>query len=85
MYIYIYLTRCILFFCRQNEVIKPTVAGMLDIMKSCVDAKTVKRLVFTSSAGTVIGEQHRKPVYDETCWTDVQFCRTQKMTGWVYI
>ncbi|GMN35570.1 hypothetical protein TIFTF001_005389 [Ficus carica] len=67
-----------------NEVIKPTVAGMLDIMKSCVDAKTVKRLVFTSSAGTVIGEQHRKPVYDETCWTDVQFCRTQKMTGWMY-
>lgn len=37
----------------QNEVIRPTINGMLGIMKSCAKAKTVCRLVFTSSAGTV--------------------------------
>lgn len=67
----------------QNEVIKPTISGMLDIMKACVDAKTVKKLVFTSSAGTVNVEPNQKSAYDETCWSDIDFCRTVKMTGWV--
>ncbi|KAE8057142.1 hypothetical protein FH972_013855 [Carpinus fangiana] len=53
-------------------------------MKACVKAKTVRRLVFTSSAGTVNVEEHQKPVYDESCWSDVEFCRTKKMTGWMY-
>ncbi|GMY28384.1 bifunctional dihydroflavonol 4-reductase/flavanone 4-reductase-like [Fagus crenata] len=68
----------------ENEVIKPTINGVLSIMKACVEAKTVRRLVFTSSAGTVNVEEHQKPVYDESCWTDIEFCRTKKMTGWMY-
>ncbi|KAH7524114.1 dihydroflavonol 4-reductase [Ziziphus jujuba] len=68
----------------ENEVIKPTIAGLLSIIKACVNAKTVRRLVFTSSAGTVNVEEHLKPVYDETCWSDVEFCRNKKMTGWMY-
>ncbi|KAK7280678.1 hypothetical protein RJT34_25745 [Clitoria ternatea] len=67
----------------QNEVIKPTINGLIDIMKSCLKAKTVQRLVFTSSAGTVNVTEHQKPMYDETCWSDVDFCRRVKMTGWV--
>nr|WJP34988.1 dihydroflavonol 4-reductase 1 [Loropetalum chinense var. rubrum] len=68
----------------ENEVIKPTIAGMLGIMKACAEAKTVRRLVFTSSAGTVNVEEHQKPVYDETCWSDMEFCQSKKMTGWMY-
>lgn len=68
----------------QNEVIKPAVEGMMGIMKSCKEAGTVKRVVFTSSAGTVCVEEHMKPVYDETCWTDIDFGRKVKMTGWVW-
>ena len=67
----------------QNEVIKPTINGMLSIMKACVNAKTVRKLVFTSSAAAVRFGEHEKPVYDENCWTDVEFCRNKKMTGWV--
>ena len=67
----------------QNEVIKPTINGMLSIMKACVNAKTVRKLVFTSSAAAVRYGEHEKPVYDENCWTDVEFCRNKKMTGWV--
>ena len=67
----------------QNEVIKPTINGLLDIMKACVKAKTVRRLVFTSSAGTVDVTEHPNPVIDENCWSDVDFCTRVKMTGWV--
>lgn len=64
-------------------MIKPTVEGVLSIMKACAKAKTVRRLVFTSSAGTVNVEQHQKPVYDESCWSDLEFIQEKKMTGWV--
>ncbi|KAJ4826564.1 hypothetical protein Tsubulata_044794 [Turnera subulata] len=67
-----------------NEVIKPTINGVLDIMKACVKAKTVRRIVFTSSAGTVDVEEHKKPVYDESSWSDLEFVRSIKMTGWMY-
>ena len=52
-------------------------------MKACAKAKTIRRIVFTSSAGTVDVEEHKKPVYDESCWSDLEFVQTIKMTGWV--
>ncbi|GAB2219883.1 hypothetical protein Droror1_Dr00007522 [Drosera rotundifolia] len=57
---------------------------MLDIMRSCQKSKTVRRLVFTSSAGTVNVEAIQKPVYDEDCWSDLDFVQSTKMTGWMY-
>lgn len=69
----------------QNEVIKPTVNGVLGIMKACDKAKTVRRIVFTSSAGTVNVEEHQKNVYDENDWSDLDFIMSKKMTGWVSI
>ena len=70
--------------CMQNEVIKPAVEGIVGILKSCKEAGTVKRVVFTSSASAVGTEEHLKPVYDETCWSDIEFCRRDKITGWVW-
>ena len=78
-----YLAKSNLFgFLLQNEIIRPTINGMLDIMKSCVKAN-IQRLIFTSSAGTVNVEEIQKPIYDENCWSDIEFCRSKKMTGWV--
>ncbi|KAJ8545807.1 hypothetical protein K7X08_018390 [Anisodus acutangulus] len=54
----------------ENEVIKPTIRGMLSIIESCAKANTVKRLVFTSSAGTLDVQEHQKLFYDETSWSD---------------
>nr|ACV49882.1 dihydroflavonol 4-reductase [Scutellaria viscidula] len=68
----------------ENEVIKPTVEGMLNIIRSCAKAKTVKKLIFTTSAGTLNVEEHQKPVYDETSWSDLDFIYSKKMTGWIY-
>lgn len=67
----------------QNEVIKPTVEGMLSIMRACKEAGTVKRIVFTSSAGSVNIEERQRPAYDQDNWSDIDFCRRVKMTGWV--
>ncbi|GER27969.1 dihydroflavonol 4-reductase [Striga asiatica] len=68
----------------ENEVIKPTVDGMLSIIRSCAKAKTVKKLIFTNSAGALNAEEHQKPVYDETNWSDLDFIYSKKMTGWMY-
>ncbi|KAA8537594.1 hypothetical protein F0562_027202 [Nyssa sinensis] len=69
----------------ENEVIKPTANGVLNIMRSCLKAKTVKRLIFTSTTGTIAVQRQPPPEYDESFWTDVDFCNAQKMTGWMYI
>ncbi|KAJ0985888.1 hypothetical protein J5N97_004244 [Dioscorea zingiberensis] len=68
----------------ENEVIKPTVNGVLSILKSCKKAGTVRRIVFTSSAGTVNVQEQNIPEHDENSWSDVDFCRRVKMTGWMY-
>ncbi|XP_020267696.1 dihydroflavonol 4-reductase [Asparagus officinalis] len=68
----------------ESEVIKPAVKGVLGIMRSCKRAGTVQRVIFTSSAGTVNVEEHQKPEYDENTWSDIEFCRNIKMTGWMY-
>ncbi|CAA2960333.1 dihydroflavonol reductase [Olea europaea subsp. europaea] len=68
----------------ENEVIKPTIDGFLSLIRSCAKAKTVKRIVFTSSAGTVNVEEHQKSVYDETDYSDMDFIYSKKMTGWMY-
>lgn len=67
----------------QNEVIKPTVNGVLDVMRSCKKGGSVKRIIFTTSAGTVNGMEHQLPEYDETSWSDLDFINRVKMTGWV--
>ncbi|KAI3877811.1 hypothetical protein MKW92_013426 [Papaver armeniacum] len=68
----------------ENEIIKPTLHGILNVMKSCKKAKTVKRVIYTTSAGTVCVEEHQKPVYNESSWSDLDFCWKTKMTGWMY-
>ncbi|XP_076897835.1 dihydroflavonol 4-reductase [Bidens hawaiensis] len=68
----------------ENEIIKPTVDGVLDIVRSCVKAKTVKKLVFTSSAGTVNVQEKQVPAYDESHWSDLDFIYSKKMTAWMY-
>ncbi|KAF8675933.1 hypothetical protein HU200_047432 [Digitaria exilis] len=68
----------------EERVIKPTVEGMVSIMRACKEAGTVRRIVFTSSAGTVSIEERTRPVYDQDNWSDIEFCRRVKMTGWMY-
>ncbi|KAL2330490.1 hypothetical protein Fmac_018071 [Flemingia macrophylla] len=64
---------------------KKAVDGTLGILRACLKAKCVKRVVYTSSASTVsfLGPQP-KDVVDEDDWSDIDFLKTLKPYGWPY-
>ncbi|KAJ0582378.1 putative (3R)-2'-hydroxyisoflavanone reductase [Helianthus annuus] len=53
------------------------IKGSLGILQACVDSKTVKKVVYTSSASTFIfnGKTHTE-VLDEESWSDIDFIHT---------
>eukprot|EP01018_Ginkgo_biloba_P011844 Gb_04049 [translate_table: standard] len=56
----------------KNDLIKPTVEGTLKVMRACTKAKSVKRLVITSSvARTALNglEEQNGIIVDESGWT----------------
>lgn len=70
----------------EKELIEPSVQGTLNVLKSCAKAKSVKRVVLTSSAAAVSmknleGNGH---VLDEEVWSDVEFLKTAKPPTWGY-
>lgn len=67
----------------EEIVTKRTVQGLMGILKSCVDAKTVKRFFYTSSAVTVFygagsGAGGNGGEVDESVWSDVEVFRNQE-------
>ena len=61
----------------EEVLTKRALKGSLGILQACIDSKTVKKVVYTSSASTVvfIGKKHTE-VLDEESWSDIDIFRS---------
>lgn len=60
----------------QEKMIEPAIRGTKYVITAAADMG-IKRVVFTSTIGTVYMNPHRdpsKPV-DDTCWSDLDYCK----------
>ncbi|XP_058072916.1 anthocyanidin reductase ((2S)-flavan-3-ol-forming)-like isoform X1 [Magnolia sinica] len=71
---------------QENDMIKPAINGMLNVLKSCVRVKTVKRVVCTSSVAAVSPNNLNGTdrVLDEESWSDVEYLTSKKSLIWGY-
>ncbi|XP_020238816.1 anthocyanidin reductase ((2S)-flavan-3-ol-forming) isoform X2 [Cajanus cajan] len=70
----------------ENDMIKPAIRGVLNVLKACARAKEVKRVILTSSTAAVTINQLNGTglVMDESNWTDVGYLNTAKPHSWGY-
>nr|AGS57528.1 cinnamyl alcohol dehydrogenase 1 [Plagiochasma appendiculatum] len=65
----------------EEQLISPAVKGTLNVLESAATAKSVKRVVLTSSTASVVYNYNKKGpdvVVDESWWTDLDFCKEIK-------
>uniref|UniRef100_A0A9I9DZN6 NAD-dependent epimerase/dehydratase domain-containing protein n=1 Tax=Cucumis melo TaxID=3656 RepID=A0A9I9DZN6_CUCME len=64
---------------RIIEKVEQAVLGTKNVIMAAAEAK-VRRVVFTSSIGTIYMNPNRSPdaVVDESCWSDLDFCKNTK-------
>ncbi|KAL5539898.1 hypothetical protein UlMin_045076 [Ulmus minor] len=63
----------------EEIVTKRSIDGAIAILKACLDSKTVKKVVYTSSAAAVVVNGKDLDVMDESYWSDVNYIKAQKM------
>lgn len=64
----------------KEQMVEPAVIGTKNVIVAAAEAK-VRRVVFTSSIGAVTMDPNRGPdvVVDESCWSDLEFCKSTKV------
>ncbi|XP_078150291.1 cinnamoyl-CoA reductase 1-like [Carex rostrata] len=63
-----------------EQMVEPAVRGTGYVIDAAAEVGTVRRVVFTSSIGAVTMNPNRGPdvVVDESCWSDLEFCKKTK-------
>lgn len=66
--------------CMKEQMVEPAVIGTKNVIVAAAETK-VRRVVFTSSIGAVYMDPNRGPdeVIDESCWSDLEFCKSTKV------
>ncbi|XP_022150860.1 vestitone reductase-like [Momordica charantia] len=60
-----------------ETVVRRTIDGTLGILKVCLNSKTVKRVVYTSSAACMEFTDNKVDFLDENCWSDIDVINEQ--------
>ncbi|KAM1023659.1 hypothetical protein EV1_044068 [Malus domestica] len=70
----------------EQVVTKRSIDGALGILKACLNAKTVKRVVYTSSASAVMfGSGNDVEEVDESFWSDIDYIKAKISYGGSYM
>ncbi|XP_068314246.1 vestitone reductase-like [Pyrus communis] len=70
----------------EQVVTKRSIDGALGILRACLNAKTVKRVVYTSSVFAVMfGSGKDVEEVDENFWSDIDYIRSVKPFGGSYV
>ncbi|XP_014522063.2 putative anthocyanidin reductase isoform X1 [Vigna radiata var. radiata] len=71
----------------QANIVDPSIKGTLNLLKSCMNSNSVKRVVLTSSISTITAKDNNgkwKPVVDESCQMQSEHVLKTQASGWVY-
>lgn len=66
------------------EMIESEVRSTLNVVEASANTSSVKRLILTSCASTIVFDSctsRGEKVVDERCWSDLDFCRENKLWG----
>ncbi|CAH2056699.1 unnamed protein product [Thlaspi arvense] len=66
---------------KETEAVttRRAITGTLGVLRACLDSKTVKRFVYTSSSCTVVYNQKGiAVVMDKTDWIDIDYVRARE-------
>lgn len=65
----------------EEESITKSVNGTLKILQLCLNSKTVKRVVYTSSIVSILypKNQDNNNIVDENTWTDIDYIRNSNV------
>lgn len=64
----------------EEVVIQGAADGTLGILKACLNSKTVKRVVYTSSASAVAFNDSGVEMMDESYWSNVDYIRASNLS-----
>ncbi|CAN4118586.1 unnamed protein product [Withania somnifera] len=64
--------------------IQRSITGILDILKACLDSKTIKRVIYTSRDAALCFNEEEPNVVDESWWSDIDFIKKLKPSGSFY-
>ncbi|KAF8117704.1 hypothetical protein N665_0008s0058 [Sinapis alba] len=70
----------------EKDMINPAIQGVINVLKSCLNSNSVKRVIYTSSAAAVCINNLSGPglVMTEQNWSDIDFLRKEKPFQWGY-
>ncbi|XP_018438454.2 anthocyanidin reductase-like [Raphanus sativus] len=70
----------------ERDMINPAIQGVINVLKSCLNSNSVKRVIYTSSAAAVSINNLPGPglVMTEENWSDIDFLRKEKPFNWGY-